>query len=386
MRGILAAGVFCAIVAFISVNKQTPENVVKNYLEYTFLDNNGEKAYKLLSSDDKRYISKKEFENQIKKNNVLNKNVLKEYEDFFYYEILETRNAGDTVYIDVALTKPNALNVLRDMVGYAMLTAFSTMSEDQQNQAIENKFKSIMMSKDRLTITNEKTFILVREEDQYKIFLDLGKPHKMEKIQAKLSSMEFLAEEQIRLINLEGALQTYKKMASIAPDPDIKKSLEEVEKIIQSTATPGENLVKGYLKFTPKMVKTEPLKLEADKPSRQYLTLRFSVKNVSEGQVIEITDQDLKKINMINNVRDNFGNIIKGVSILPYGHSGSTFTLAPGELKDFMAVCEEPLSQAATTFLWELQLVTSNRGELDSFLVSFKKDQLKQEKLLLARQ
>lgn len=384
MRGILAAGIICAIVAFISGSKTTPEQVVNQYLQYTFMDNNGEKAYSLLSADDKKYVSKEEFDREIKKNNVLNKQILKEYEEFFNYEITGTRRSADTIYVEVEMTKPNALNVLREMVGYAMLTAFSTMTEEQQNQAIENKFKNIMMSKDRLTVTSHQTFILIPEGEGYKIYLNLGRPHKVKELEAKLFSLEFRAEEQIRLIDFEGALQTYREMVAMAPHSELKKDLDKVEKIVHSTAAPGENIVRGYLKFTPKLIKIEPLNLTPDRPARDYLTMRFSVKNVSEGEVFEITDDDMKQINMINGVRDNFGNAIKGVKILPYGHSDSTFTVAPGESKEFMAVCEKPLSKAAEKFLWELRLVTTNRGSIKPFLVSFSKKDLKDSHLMLA--
>jgi len=156
---------------FFSGCAKSPERVVCKYLNYTFLDNDGEDAYTLLASDNKALISQEAFIGEVKKKNVLNSHILKKYEKFFAYKVLKTENRGDTIAVFVEITKPKAVNVLEALVNYAMHTSFAGLPVGERVKAINQKFNAIMMSRDRALVSEEKIFKVIREKEGYKVYL-----------------------------------------------------------------------------------------------------------------------------------------------------------------------------------------------------------------------
>jgi hypothetical protein len=363
------------------------KEVVEDYLELTFLNNDGKNAYQLLSSDDKKYKNEVDFVRETKKKNILSDNILEKYKDQFYYEILDTKKQGDTSIVKVSLTRPNADHVLQEMVSFAMVTAFTKQSSEERNEVMEKKFAELLKSKELETVTEEKEFKVIQEEEEAKIFLNLGLPKKLEKLKAELERLNTYAEEELRLINFEGALKIYKKMLSLQYNENINYKIREIENIRKHTVCIGENIQMGNILFTPKNMEVRKVSIskinwygglpQHELSNDEYCVLTYEIKNTSEGQVFSTEDENKYKTESL--LHDNFGNIMTEFD-LNYDMEnveGKMYKkLGPGECRVMKTVCEAPLSKAAGQFLWKMRLFTDNKKSVEHVYVSFEKSDI----------
>lgn len=378
--------ILCAMMLSCS---KSPEKLVKRYLDYTFLDTNGEKAYELLSTEDQQYIAKREFTSRLKRENLLNKRILEKYEEYFFYDIVDISSPADTVFVTVQLHKPNAINVLGDLVEYAMSTVFSSLTENQQATAISRKFESIMMSKDRLLVSERKVYTVIKEPEGYKIFLDLGffeKQKRRDEHVAQIKQQAFLKEDNMEF---NAALAMYNQILSLSFDQEAANRKAELESRLESTLKPGESKVFGSLKFKPihferrrALIKRNPRDFPSylEPTMNEYLIITFEVQNISEGQVFAIEDE--MPFNAESIITDNFGNIMK--ELLPEVYTdqieGKVFKqLKPGEKHVFKTACDVPLNNSAKEFTWSINLKTDNKGNKRTAYVLFNKENIKSE-------
>jgi len=380
-------GMLLAAGMMISCSK-SPENVVKTYLDYTFLDSNGEKAYSLLSTEDQKYVDLKAFSGMVKRDNLLNKRILEKYEKYFYYEVVDISAPSDTVFVTVQLNKPNAMNVLGDLVEYAMSTVFSTLPENQQASAISKKFESIMMSKDRLLVSEEKVYTVIKEQKGYRIFLDLGLPEKQRMQDEKFSMLKQQAIEKEENLEYDAALILYDQLLAKAFDSEIADRKIQLENRLYSTLKPGQSQVFGNLKFRAvgfekrrALIKKNPRHMPSffEYTMNEYLILTFEVQNVSEGQVFAIEDN--MPFNTESKITDNFGNIMK--ELLPEVYTDQIEDkifklLQPGEKQVFKIACDAPLNSRAKEFTWSIDLQTDNKGSKTTAYIVFNKKDIKE--------
>jgi hypothetical protein len=394
-------GAFLITICFLlfgGCNSNSDKKVVEEYLELTFLNNDGKNAYHLLSSDDRKYKSEVDFVRETKKKNILSDNILEKYKDQFYYEILETKNEGDTSLVKVSLTRPNADHVIQEMVSFAMVTAFTKQSTEERNEVMERKFAELLKSQELETVTEEKEFKVIKENEEYKVFLNLGLPQKLQKLKAELEKLNTYAEEELRLINFEGALRIYKKMLSLQYSENINSKIREIEKIRKHTVCLGENILIGNILFVPKSVEVRRVNISKinwyggpsidELSNDDYFVLHYEVKNTSRGQVF--SQEDENKYKMESQVFDDFGNIMNEFELnfdMDNVEGKSFKKLKPGESRETKAVCEAPLSKAAGRFLWKLKLYTDNRKTIDYVYVNFERPdiQVSQESLATAK-
>lgn len=362
-----------------------PEDSVKEYLDYTFLDNNGKKAYKLISIDDQKYKSEEEFVSEIRRKNMFNEKILKKHRGQFSYEIVDTKYLNeDTALVKVTLTKPNTHVILHEMVTFAMTTSFSRMSEEEKNNVMQEQFGKIIKNDEIGLEKEEKEFIVVREEDDFKIYLNLGEPEKQKIINQRINELESKAEEQKRVIDFQGALDTYRSMYSIEKEETTLTRIEEIEKIQKQTGKLGDKIKVGKLIVTPKKIEVRKVNYDKknwleDAPKKFtsedfYLVLTFDVTNNCEGEVFEFYDESRYKKE--HTVFDNFGNTMNEFSLAFDMESVEGYKhkkLPGGETMEVKAVCEAPLSRTAQNFLWRMKLYTDNKKTEDFAYVSFSK-------------
>lgn len=376
---------FTLVLLLLAGCAPKPEDAVIEYLDNTFLDNNGKKAYKLLSSDDRKYKAEEEFISEIRRKNMFNEKILKKYRDQFAYEIVETKHLNvDTALVKVILTKPSAHNILHEMVTFAMTTSFTKMSEEEKNGIMQEQFGRIMKDSEIQVETEEREFIAVRENGAYKLYLNLGAPHKMAILEQKLKELELIAEEQERVIDYEGALKTYRSMLELQKDEYILARISEIEKIRQNTVTLGNKIQLGKLEVKPKKIEVRKINYDRKNwldgnPDRitseeEYFVLTFDVTNNCEGEVFGFYDESRYKKE--HRVFDNYGNIMDEFtmkfdmeSVEGYKHK----KLPEGETAEVRAVCEAPLSRKATTYLWRIKLYTDNKKTEEFVYVTFGK-------------
>lgn len=366
----------------------TPEEKVKKYIECTFLNADGAKAYKLLSSEDQKYTSEKEFETEIKRKNVFNDKFLRKYREHFNYEILETKYVNeDTVKIKVQLTKPNTSNLVQEMITLAMATSVNKISDNQKKEIMEEHFGKLMKSDAIELETEEKEFILVKENEEYKIFLNLGYPYKMELLNHRIEELEKDAKEKIRRIDFEGALKVYDEIHKLKPSEELGFRTSEIKEVLNHTVKLGEEIKTGNLIIRPTKIEMKKIKIEKKnwldrnplivESTEPYFVMTFNVKNNCEGEVFEIFESNrFKKKNV---VYDNFGNEMKEFQ-LDYDmisvEGNQMKQICPGEARQYRAICEPALSPRASKFVWKMRLFTDNKKTEDNIYISFNRDEI----------
>ena len=378
---------FTLLSAFTSCTP-APADTVEEYLESTFLDNNGRKAYKLLSSDDQKYKSEKDFITEIKRKNVFNEKMLNKYKNQFSYEILDIKYPGeDTAVVKVAMTKPNTQNILQEMLTFAMTASLSTLDQDEKKEIIQDQFGRIMGSEDLELETEEKEFVLLKEQGEYRLFFNYGEPYKMEIINQKIGELEKKAEEYLRVTDCHSALNTYREMLNIKNDEFIKMKMEEVEEIQKNTVVLGNSITLGNLTFTPKKIEVRQIKIarknwlgnshKISTTDEKYFVLTFQVKNNTDGEVLEFDDE--RRYRKEHTVFDNYGNEMREFdwefdmeSVEDY----KSKKLSPGEVREVRSVCESPLSGKAEKFLWKVRLYTDNKKTENYAYIKFNKGEI----------
>jgi hypothetical protein len=367
---------------------KSPEEQLKSYLEYTILENDGESAYDLLSDEDQKYKTKEEFSSELKRKNLFNEKFLKKYSDLFNYEIIETKKLNeDTIKIIVSLTKPNTTNIVQEMLAMAMATSINRMPSPQKKELLEEQFVKIMKSEEVEVETEEKEFTLIRENGQYKVFLNLGYPHKLEMLNHKIESLEKEAEEKIRRIDFENALAIYQKIGTLKKDAGAENRIKNIEDILSHRIQLGEKIKAGNIVLKAEKVELRKIRIfkknwasntpivsESEEP---LFVLSFNVLNNCEGEVIEIFENKRYKRN--NTIYDNFGNEMKEflldfdmMNIEGYEHK----KIRPGESKKMIAVCEPGLSPKANKFIWKMNVFTDNKQTEQQIYISFSTDQI----------
>ncbi|MFN6946171.1 MAG: hypothetical protein ACK4ND_14570 [Cytophagaceae bacterium] len=363
--------------------RQSPERVVEKYLEYTFLDNKGKKAYKLLSAEDKSYKTEKEFLKDFRKNNILDGKVIKKYADKYDYEITHVRSNGDSSFVKVRLTKPNAENILNEMVNYAMFTVLTKKNEYEKNASVVEKFNQLLLSSAAETVTEEKEFIVIKENRKYKLFLDLGLPVKKEKIREQVQELKNSATKNEKFINYDAALKTYKKMYSMEKDEEVRGKIDELEYMKKNTIGIGEERQFGNLKFKPEKIEVRRVNMMKmnwyagvpvrDVSDEEYFVLTFTATNTSKDQIFSYEDEN-KHITE-NMVRDNLGNTMHefGPSYDIYCVEDNEYKkLGPGESRKYKVVCDAPVTMA-DLFLWEIKLYTDNQKTEERAFIPFER-------------
>jgi hypothetical protein len=368
--------------------KNEPEEVVEDYLDMTFLNNNGKKAYRLLSTEDKTYKSEKEFIEETKKRNILTDNIIEKYKDQFYYQIIETKHANDTAIVRVSLTRPDADNIIHEMISFAMISAITKQSPEEKNAAMEVKLAELLKGNESATITEEREFRVIKEKESYKLFLNLGLPQKMEKMQAQIEMLNTQAEEELRLINFESAVNTYKKMISIQYNEKTHQKIQEIENIKKNTVNLGEKIYAGNIIFSPKTVEVRKVNIAKvnwyggfayeSLTHEDHFVLSYEITNNSDGQVFAHEDENKYKKEHV--VHDNFGNVMTEFDMnydMEHVEKNTYKKLEPGETRVVKAVCEAPLSKTASQFLWQVKLYTDNKKSSSYVYISLNRDDIK---------
>lgn len=371
----------------LSSCSDSPEKVVENYLDYTFLESEPEKAYSLLSKEDKFYKTKDAFINWINSNDSFSEQIKEKYKAQFDYEILSTQWKGDTATVRVKLVKPAADKVLKDVVGLAMISLFSG-DDDTEKKNITKEISSILKNKDLGKVEEEKEFLLVKEKKDYKIFLNFGLPSKMAQLKGKIEELHTKADEEFRKINFSEALNTLGQIKTLdAKDQKAIYKIKEINRIKENTTTLDNIISAGNLHVKPISIEIRKIKIAKDPifgvksksefSKENYIVLTYLVRNTSEEEAFFHLDEDLQNTEV--EVRDNFGNSFTQYLYDPGYETVEDMTfkkMAPGETRLCAAICEAPLAKKAEKFLMKLKLFKDNKQTMDSIYISFTKDEI----------
>ncbi len=159
-----------------------PKEVLSKYLDASW-KGKYEEAYSLLSSKDKAMKSLDAFSKDEGADNPF-KVVLADKVSFKVKEVKTESGKASSI---VEITMPDLKPLFGEIFGAAMAGAFGGQKD---NKAIEKALKEKMQGKDLPTITNTKTYDLVKEKDGWRVFLNLDGIAKAGELQKKAVSLE----------------------------------------------------------------------------------------------------------------------------------------------------------------------------------------------------
>jgi hypothetical protein len=238
-----------------------PEDIVEEYLELTYKKNNARKAYELLSKDDRKFKSEEEFILDHKRKNILNEKLKKKYVDKFSFQVEEIRHDfRDTVKVKAVLYKPGSSLVLNEMLIYAMAST-AGLEEAEKEKIIQKYLDELANQEDSELEAEEKEFTLIRENGEYKLFFNFGKPYREKILEEQISALEEEAKDHLRKLNYEKARMIYKQMYSLKKDESTLEKLRQIDELICSQLHLGIKKDIGKISLKPLKVEVKNILL-----------------------------------------------------------------------------------------------------------------------------
>lgn len=159
-----------------------PKEVLSKYLDASW-KGRYEEAYSLLSSKDKAMKSLEAFSKDEGSDNPFKVVVA----DKVSFNVKEVKTEGDKASSVVEITSPDPRPLFGEIFGAAMAAA---LGGQKDNKAIEKALKEKMQGRDLPTVTNTKTYDLVKEKDGWRVFLNIDSIAKADELQKKAASLE----------------------------------------------------------------------------------------------------------------------------------------------------------------------------------------------------
>ncbi|GAL83950.1 hypothetical protein MYP_1178 [Sporocytophaga myxococcoides] len=370
------------IVGFSSCHRK-PEDVVRNYLDLTYIESRPDDAYDLLSSEDQKIKTRDLFIREINRKNYLKKKLPKNVRKQYKYEIVKTEKRADTLIVYTKLYKPDAEEIMREL-GFFMLNSISG-NEDKIPDP-ENALFSLMEEKPVVVISEEKIFKVVSEKNDYKIFLNFSKKKSAKNI--KNYKLEERISKAIRELRFEEALSLLKVKDSV--EGRLSQQTSDIQSILKHTVTLGKTLKMGNLEITALSAEIRPVKFRLDRTpgertreltsDEQYFILTCKIFNLCNQEFF--CPKEKLSIKGDVNVQDNFGNQMHEIAI-PEGIStidGNSYkNLSPGESRTMEFICEVPLVLQAEKYLWKIKLNTDNRNTTMNAYILLKEKEIQRK-------
>lgn len=373
LKPLLVNTILCVFL-FSSCNNESPENIAVKFLEF---ENSEEpqRAYELLSNEDKEYKSLEEFSSPANNAKPVLKAILKKLENSVKYEVVSVEG-GDTLNVKVQVTEPDFQKIRNSVFSLESSFSMYGKSEDEILNIFLKKLDGyIAENKEIPTETSEKTIRMIREEGTLKIFKNYALPVRKQEISKKITSDK-------NQLMYEEAKKSIDNFNSKYQVEYFKDELASLESIINNKVSLGNSIKIGSLEITPKTVQVANLnyfkhsyrKVENKVTDEKCLILKYTVKNISKGQVFSPNDFN-QKYQLHSTVIDNHQNEMKyfHLGYNSYADKDYELKLQPGQEIEMTAVCHTPANESAEKFLWKLKRRINNQPNdyTDFIYVSF---------------
>ncbi|WP_028981402.1 hypothetical protein [Sporocytophaga myxococcoides] len=373
------------IVGFSGCHRK-PEDVVKNYLDLTYIESQPDDAYELLSAEDQKIKTRDLFIREINRKNYLKKKLPKNVRKQYKYEILRTEKQADTLIVYTKLYKPDAEEIMREL-GFFMLNSISRNEEKMPDP--ENALFSLMEEKPVVVTSEEKIFKVVSEKSDYKIYLNFSKKKSAKNNSTKRHGLEEKISRAIKEMRFEEAFYL-QKMKDSVEGVHFSRKTSDIQDILKHTLSLGETLKMGNLEITALSAQIRPVKFLLDHTpgersreltsDEQYFILTCKIVNFCNQEFFCPKEKLSLKGDV--SVQDNFGNQMHEITI-PDGIStidGNNYkNLSPGETRTLEFICEMPLVSQAEKYLWKIKLNTDNRNTTMNAYVLLSKNEIQRK-------
>lgn len=159
---------FLLIIPLLGFGKEQPEKVLKKYLK-AFYSNNHKKAYKYLSNEDKKTISREAFTRKNSLDDPFQQEIAKVISALSSYEIVDTRIEGGSATAFITITSPDMPKVLAEIFG----PFYGPKDMKTPQQTMRHMLKQYLRKADVPLVKMSGEFKLVEEDGKWKIFLNL---------------------------------------------------------------------------------------------------------------------------------------------------------------------------------------------------------------------
>ena len=365
-------------VLLIGCSSSKPEDRLLDFLNAQKNFNN-ELAYSLLTEEDKNYKPYSEF-NEIKgKDANLIMPLMSKLADHVKFEVLSIEDQTDTAFVLVKETAVNIDRIMKSVFGFGDMFTMMALNEKERIELIEDKLSAYIDKKEELPFnTSEKKYTLIKENGDYKVFMNYALPHKTEELNMSIADLKknFRYDEALDLVN---------NFLSKNDSEEIRKVREYLEEMKASTTMLNTPITIGSLEFIPLTIAVQNIeyfkkswnRTTKKNSNEKYFVMEYKVKNISKAQVF--APRDFSSWTKYNYITDNDGNEMK-VANLGYGSyvdSNKKIKLQPGDKTTFHAVCKSPANENANHYLWTVLLRVNNQEKdyTQNIRIKFTKDE-----------
>lgn len=218
-------------------SKPGPKEVLQQFFEAQKAGNY-EEAYQLISNDDKSVKSLAEYKKE------LEEPFVKALIGQISYRIVSVEVNGNTAKAIVEITGPDIASLMADIMAGAFSAAFGGKSDEEINKELAEKWANKKLP----PVTKRETFTLVKENGEWKVFLNWRKEKEEAEKRAKISKLITEAKKLEKERRLVEALQKYDEAAKLDPAAVSKEDIKRVENKIKEEKEKKE-YIKKYLKL-----------------------------------------------------------------------------------------------------------------------------------------
>jgi hypothetical protein len=222
------------------LSQPSAQEVMSSYLD-ALLKNQSEVAYGYISSEDKAVKSLSEYKSETEqKINPLGMAITSKVS----YNVLTVHETGNTASADVQFTFPDVSAMFKDLMGAAFISDFSGENKDEFEKALAEKYREAEVP----TTTRNEEFHLLKETDEWKVFLDWKSEKEKKENEEKITALLSDAKQLRASKQLNGALQKYEEVLTLSGEMvEAKEGIEATRQEIRNTEEKQEYLDKVVL-------------------------------------------------------------------------------------------------------------------------------------------
>ncbi len=353
---------FFSTFLFCSCHKDSPESVALQYCKLkTSLES--QKAYDLLSKEDKEYKSLDEFCVSEQKVTPGMKVLLEKLQSSFKFKVLSVEGE-DTVNVKIESTTPDIKQVLISLFNVKDALSMIGKSDEDLGEMYAGRLDKYIDEHENIPTEQSVDVIkIIYEDGTPKVFENFALPVRMKEVAVKINDykQQLLYEEAkicIDSFNTQNQVEYF------------KQELISLDNLIQNKVSLGKTVKIGSLEITPERVQVSNLnyykeshhKMKSKVTDEKCFILKFIVKNISKGQVFCPNDFNLG-YSSYSTVVDNYQNKMKQYRLGSRAHADKNYALKlqPGQEIEMTDVCYTPMNESAERFMWKLKRRINNQ-------------------------
>jgi len=376
----------CFVLLLCSCSSRTPEQVVVDFLNLK-KDFKYDKAYELLSSDDKEYKKVSDFAFKTAVEKSLAESIMSKIGDKVTYTFVKSTDVNrDTIFVTVHETGPDMSKITPRLVTRREFFRFAKMDSDKQDDFLRERIKEIFSDPDKVPFTEADTeYTVVKENSGFKLFMNYGYPVKLEKTRNAITKLinEFFFDEVIKAAEEFHASNNNKVF---------QKEINYARSVKSNCTELNKSLTVESLEFTPVKVEVKKVdyfrqfmfssKWDKAKTYDPVFLMTYKVKNISKTESFSPIKNNQGISSRSCYLKDNLGRTLGLAQGVPStyridANNDEGEILKPGQEKLFYIMLRAPRDEKASRFIFKTNLKVTNKNNektADFFAIFDRKD------------